>query len=143
MAFADASGDDTQRNACNMKIIPRNIHGILDYIVGAALIAAPWLFGFADNTAATYVPVAVGGAAIVYSILTNYEAGLIRIIPFNIHLIFDILSGLLLAASPWLFGFADRVYLPHLIVGIVEILAGVMTRNEPATHRTTTTMRTS
>jgi len=31
-----------------MRFIPTKVHGILDYVVGVALIAAPWLFGFAN-----------------------------------------------------------------------------------------------
>lgn len=93
-----------------MKIIPRNIHGVIDYLVGAALMASPWLLGFADQSAQTYVPLLVGGGALFYSLLTNYEAGLFKVIPFRVHMVFDILSGIFLAASPWLFGFADRVY---------------------------------
>jgi len=118
-----------------MKMIPRNIHGVVDYIVGAALVAAPWLFGFADNTPATYVPVALGIGALMYSLLTRYELGLIKIIPFKIHLILDVVSGAFLAASPWLFGFADHVYLPHLIVGVFEIVAGLTTKDSSAPAR--------
>jgi hypothetical protein len=112
-----------------MKMIPRPVHGILDYLVGVLLIAAPWMLGFADSTAATYVPVALGMAALIYSVLTDYELGVIRLIPFSVHLVLDIASGLLLASSPWLFGFADRVFIPHLAVGLFEILAGVTTQN--------------
>jgi hypothetical protein len=43
----------------------------------------------------------------------------------------DVASGALLALSPWLFGFADRVFWPHLIVGIMEIGAGLTTRTAP------------
>lgn len=68
-----------------MRMIPRNIHGMLDYIVGAALITAPWLFGFADNGPATYVPVALGIGALLYSLLTNYELGLVKALPFRVH----------------------------------------------------------
>ena len=100
------------------------------------MIAAPWLFGFADHTAATYIPVALGIGALLYSLLTIYELGMIRVIPFSVHLGLDVASGLLLAASPWLFGFADRVFAPHLIVGILEILAGTMTRNAPVVSST-------
>jgi SPW repeat len=114
-----------------MKIIPRTVHGVLDYLVGILLIAAPWILGFADNGPATYVPVILGAGALVYSLLTNYELGLLRIIPFGTHLILDVLSGAFLAVSPWLFGFADQVYLPHLIVGVFEIAAGLMTSNAP------------
>jgi hypothetical protein len=111
-----------------MKIIPRKIHGFLDYLMGVVLIAAPWLFGFADDGPATYIPVALGAGALVYSILTNYESGVVRLIPFRVHLLLDVLSGAFLAISPWLFGFSNKVYLPHLIFGLIEIAAGIMTR---------------
>jgi hypothetical protein len=42
------------------------------------------------------------------------------------------MSGILLAASPWIFGFADTVYLPHLILGIAEIGAALMTQKNPS-----------
>ena len=111
-----------------MRIIGTRLHGFLDYLVGLVLIAAPFLLGFADGGAAEYVPVALGAAAIVYSLLTDYELGLVRIIPMPLHLGLDALSGIVLAASPWLFGFADRIYLPHLLLGLFEIAASLMTR---------------
>lgn len=114
-----------------MKIIPTKVHGYLDYIVGLLLIAAPWIFNFADDTIATYIPVALGIFAIVYSLLTDYELGVTRLISLRIHLTLDMAGGLLLAVSPWIFGFADRVYLPHLIVGIMEIVVALMTRTQP------------
>lgn len=112
-----------------MKIIPRHIHAVLDYIVGVLLLAAPWLLGFSGNQPATIVACVMGAGALLYSLLTKYEAGVIPIIPFRMHLILDIFSGAFLAASPWIFGFADTVYLPHLIVGLFEIGAGLMTRD--------------
>jgi hypothetical protein len=41
----------------------------------------------------------------------------------------------LLALSPWLFGFSDYVWQPHLIVGLLEIGTSLMTRRIPATGR--------
>lgn len=114
-----------------MKIIPRKIHGVLDYVIGLLLIAAPWLLGFSANEPATIVACAVGFAALVYSLVTKYEVGLIPLIPFRVHLVLDVVSGVFLAASPWIFGFADIVYLPHLIVGLLEIGAGLMSRDTP------------
>jgi hypothetical protein len=115
-----------------MRVISTRAHGVLDYIVGALLIAAPWLFGFAEGGAETWVPVALGAGALVYSLMTDYELGVVRRIPMPMHLTLDIMSGVLLAASPWLFGFADLVYLPHLVVGIFEIAAGLMTEKVPS-----------
>ena len=114
-----------------MRFIPTRIHGMLDYAVGALLIVAPWLLGFAAGGAETWVPVILGLGAIGYSLFTDYELGLVRRIPMRTHLGLDAGSGVFLAASPWLFGFADLVYLPHLILGLVEIVAALTTRTTP------------
>lgn len=119
-----------------MKMIPTKAHGILDYAVGVVLIAAPWIFGFANLTAAgTWVPVILGASTIVYSLCTNYELGAIRVIPMPTHLFLDLLAGILLAASPWLFGFASIVFLPHLVFGLLEIGAAALTSRHPAHSR--------
>lgn len=116
-----------------MKIISTFVHGILDYLVGFLLIGAPWILGFAEGGAESWVPVALGVGALIYSLMTKYELGLVRVLPMPTHLVLDALSGVLLAASPWLFGFSDRVFMPHLVVGMFEILAAAMTRTVPNT----------
>ena len=120
-----------------MRFISTKVHGYLDYSVGLLLIAAPWLFGFARGGAETWVPVILGASAIVYSLLTDYELGASRQLSMRTHLGLDIFSGILLAASPWLFGFADYVYLPHLILGIAEIGVAAMTQTKPSGARNT------
>src|SRR5262245_49162243 len=104
-----------------MRFIPTKLHAPLDYIVGVALIAAPWIFMFSEHTAATVIPVVLGIGLIVYSLFTDYELGVWRRIPMSGHNLFDILAGTLLAASPWIFGFADEsanVWVPHVVVGL-------------------------
>lgn len=117
-----------------MGIIPTRVHGVIDYLMGIVLIAAPWLLDF-DEGAQTWVPMILGAGVILYSILTDYELGIIRAIPMQVHLILDVLGGLFLAASPWLFGFADDVWAPHVILGIAEI--GVAAMTERIARRTT------
>jgi hypothetical protein len=112
-------------------MIPTRIHGFLDYAMGVLLIAAPWLFGFAQGGAETWVPVVLGAGAILYSLFTRYELGVYRVIPMTVHLMLDFGSGVLLAASPWLFGFADYVVWPHVIFGLLEIGAAAMTQHTP------------
>lgn len=114
-----------------MRFISTKAHGVLDYLVGLLLIAAPWLLGFAEGGAETWVPVILGAGALVYSLMTDYELGVVKTFSMPTHLMFDLLSGIFLAASPWIFGFADRVYLPHLILGIMEIGASLMTEKVP------------
>ena len=120
-----------------MRIIPTRVHGMLDYLVGILLIASPWIFDFGDGGAKTWVPVVLGAGAIVYSLLTDYEFGIARVIPMPVHLMLDMGSGILLAASPWLFGFSDEVKWPHVILGLFEIAAAAMTQTRPADERHT------
>src|SRR5919205_3130870 len=111
-----------------MRFIPTKIHGVLDYLVGLLLIAAPYLFGFATGGAKQWVPMILGIGAIGYSLLTRYELGLVPVISMPGHLWLDALSGALLAVSPWLFGFSGEVRLPHVIVGVFEIGAAPINR---------------
>jgi hypothetical protein len=104
---------------------------MLDYLVGLLLIAAPWLFGFADNDTATWVTVAVGVAALVYSLITDYELSVVKVLPMSAHLALDAMSGAFLAVSPWLFGFSEEVWIPHVVVGLFEIGAALMTHTVP------------
>ena len=79
----------------------------------------------------TWTPVILGVGALVYSVMTDYEPGLTRTLTMATNLTLDLVSGILLAASPWIFGFADHVYLPHLVLGIIEIGASLMTKRQP------------
>ena len=118
-----------------MKFIETKTHGYLDYIVGALLIAAPWIFDFDRGGAETWVPVVVGAATIIYSLLTDYEMGASRQISMRTHLMLDLIGGALLAASPWIFDFDEYVWQPHLIVGILEIGVALFTKRQPTNER--------
>lgn len=118
-----------------MRFIGTKTHGYLDYIMGALLIAAPWIFDFNRGGAETWVPVVLGAGMILYSLLTDYELGASRQISMRTHLMLDLIGGALLAVSPWLFGFADYVWGPHLILGLLEMGAALMTERTPGTDR--------
>lgn len=112
-------------------MIPTRTHGILDYIIGVALIVAPWLFGFAFGGPETWVPVLVGAIIIAQSLFTDYELGVAHVIPMRVHLMADVVLGLFLALSPWLLGYDSIVWAPHLIVGLVIIGSGLLTKRQP------------
>lgn len=121
----------------SVRFLPTSVHGVLDYIVGIALIAAPFLFGFAYvGGIAVYLPIILGIGLIVYSLITNYELGVpgIKFIPMPVHLGFDFVAAVLLAVSPFVFGFSSKplnVWLPHLVVGIAVILVVLVSQTHP------------
>jgi hypothetical protein len=104
---------------------------MLDYLIGVLLIAAPWLFNFADNQTARWVTIGVGVAVILYSLVTDYELSVAELIPMPAHLGLDALAGVFLAASPWLFGFSHEVWIPHVIIGVAEVGTALMTHTVP------------
>ncbi|GAA4344200.1 SPW repeat domain-containing protein [Flaviaesturariibacter amylovorans] len=118
-----------------MRMIGTKTHGYLDYLMGVLLIAAPWIFDFAAGGAETWIPVILGAGAILYSLFTDYELGAARTLSMRTHLGLDLMSGILLAASPWIFGFSDYVYMPHLVLGIAEVGASLMTKTHPSNER--------
>ncbi|ODN70638.1 SPW repeat domain-containing protein [Methylobrevis pamukkalensis] len=108
-------------------MINTRTHGIIDYVTGALLIVAPYLFDFANGGIEQWLPQLLGAMTIVMSLMTNYELSVAKVIPLRMHLGVDMASGLLLAVSPWLFGFADVIWWPHLVVGLMEIVVPLMT----------------
>ncbi len=113
-----------------MRVLPTKIHGLLDYLTAIFLMMSPWLLGFNENHTAMWVVLLMGAAVILYSVCTDYEWGAFRILSMKSHLTIDLLVGIFLAVSPWLLGFADDVFLPHLIVGLFSMVASLITKKE-------------
>lgn len=111
-----------------MRIIPPNIHAVMDYIMGAILIASPWLFNYYSGGMETSVPVITGIVSLVFTLITSFKYSLLNIIPVQFHLIMDFIMGLFLMISPWVTGFYTAVFLPHLIFGCLQIFGSITTK---------------
>lgn len=89
-----------------MKFITKEIHAYLDYPVAIALIGLPFILGLgASNPMALYLSVATGVAALILTILTDHHLGLVRVIPYRIHLIVDFMVAVVFLAAPFIFSF--------------------------------------
>jgi hypothetical protein len=118
-----------------IRIIPTTVHGVLDYLGGIILIIAPNIFGF-DNVGgvAVWLPRILGVAFLLMALLTNYELSLVKVIPMSAHLGIDIVASIVLAISPFVFGFSDNpanVWLPHVVVGVGYLIVSLLTQTEP------------
>jgi hypothetical protein len=123
----------------DFRIIPTKVHGIIDYLSGLALLAAPNIFGFDQvGGPAVWVPRILGVAILLMALLTRYELGVVKLIPMPLHLMIDVVASIFLAASPFIFRFADNpqnVWVPHVAVGIVYLIITVLTQTEPHIDR--------
>jgi hypothetical protein len=118
-----------------MKFISSKVHGILDYIVAVALFFAPIIFGFQSvGGAAVVIPMVLGVILAIYSLCTQYELGVLKLIDFQYHLAIDVIAAIFLAVSPFLFGFinqAPNAWLPHILVGVAIVLVVMFSRPVP------------
>jgi hypothetical protein len=118
-----------------MRFVSTRTHGVLDYLVGLLLIVLPWALGFARGGAETWAPVALGGAVIAYSLLTDYELGVLRRIQMPVHLLLDAIGAIALAVSPWLLAFDQHVWAPHLAAGLLILVVAALSDTIPGYER--------
>ena len=111
-----------------MRFIPTRIHGALDYALGIVLAALPYVAGFADRGIAEWASVILGCGLIIYSLLTNYELGVVRVIPMRLHLMLDAAGGAVLIVAALVSGAAAGIWVPLVILGLIEIGSSLMTR---------------
>jgi len=113
-------------------MISTRTHGVLDLVTAGTLLAAPRLLRLQDVPRSASVLRLAGGGAALYSMMTDYEFGVVKVLPMSAHLAMDAASGALLASSPWLLGFTGngpRYWLPHALVGAFEMLAAMTSKS--------------
>jgi hypothetical protein len=82
--------------------ISSKIHGIIDYIVVLFLVASPSLFGLPEFTACcTYI---LAGIHLTLTVLTDFEVGLFKVIPFKIHGMIELIVSLTLVGFAFYLG---------------------------------------
>jgi hypothetical protein len=103
---------------------------MVDYATGALLLVSPYLFGFSGDRTATTVALIFGVGAVAYSVLTDYELGLIRLLPMVVHVGLDALAGGVLALLPIVIAVDRRAAWLFGVVGLFSLAMGFLTRTE-------------
>ena len=105
--------------------IPLLVHAASEPFLVALLIAAPFLFGFSDMSAATAVSIIAGMAILVVAMSTRWKLSLVKVIAVEVHALLDLGMGAFLIASPFIFGFSDQSTPTAFFIafGVLEILA--------------------
>ena len=96
-----------------MKFVTKQIHAYLDYPVAIALIVLPFALGLGEsNPIAKQLSVITGCAALLLTLLTDHQFGVIKVISYKIHLIVDFLVAIVFIIAPFAIGFEgiDSIY---------------------------------
>jgi len=116
-----------------MKFITKQIHAYLDYPVAIALIALPFLLNLGtSNPIAMQLSVATGVAALLLTILTDHQTGLVKVVPYKVHLIVDFAVAIVFILAPFIFGFEGLDAYYYWLNGAAVLIVVSLQKSEPA-----------
>jgi hypothetical protein len=104
--------------------IDSTLHGVTDYTLGTLLMTAlPRLAGVEGTESAIQMRIA-GAAHAGYSTLTDYPLGIVKLIPYKVHLGLDALGAIAVGALPFITGQyrkGPKHFVPHLALAAFEL----------------------
>jgi hypothetical protein len=109
-----------------MRLINTRAHALYDYAVGLVLIFSPVIFGYETDPFPQRVMMAAALCIWMTTLMSRLEYAALPFITLPLHFTIDILIGIALATSPWIFGFRDEIFKPHLIIGLSLIAVSLI-----------------
>lgn len=123
----------------SFRFITKSIHAyMIDYPVAILLLAAPFVLKLGQSEpAAMWLSVVVGVAALILPVLTDHPTGLIRIIPYWLHLWVDRSVGVVFIIAPFAFKFSglDAWYYWVLAAAVLLTTSVLNAPEEPVATR--------
>jgi hypothetical protein len=109
--------------------IPAFLHSLIEYVAGAALIAAPLLLDYKSG-AAKAASIILGVLVLFLVATTTSRLSLINQVPLSMHIVFDYAIAALLIAAPFLFSFSGESTPTAVFIagGVVWLLLSIGTR---------------
>ena len=106
----------------------------IEPFAGILFIAAPFIFGFSDNSTATTISIVLGVAVLLTGMMTRWRMAIVKLIPLSTHRMMDLLVAAVAVVSPFVFGFSDVGSATRflIIMGIAEAGIAMLTRWDPA-----------
>jgi hypothetical protein len=117
-----------------MKPISTRTHGIIDYACSGALIALPFLMRW--NQRAARLSIGAGLTTLGVSMMTNYECGLVRLLPMKAHLAMDAAeTSMLMGARRTLGTMDDGAGRVLAMLGALSAAVGALTETRSPVER--------
>jgi len=115
----------------NIRFLTPSIHGILDYVAAFVLLLAPTLLKLNETSPFAYwLSVVAGAVLVLYSLLTDYEFSIGKVIPFRVHLGLDFSAGIVFVVWPFIFGFTGIAMAYYIVMGLGIMLVVAVTESE-------------
>ena len=109
--------------------ISTRAHGMIDYTWATLAAAVPGML--ADATATKRLVRGASAAATANSMVTNYEAGVMKVMPMKAHLAMDVVMCTALLRSPLYLPRSERRYsVIPMLLGAAGLLTALMTQTE-------------
>lgn len=106
-----------------MKFVTKKLHAFIDYPVALALITLPFILGLGEShDVAFYASVITGVAALLLTLITDHETGVLKIVSYKLHLTVDFLVGVTFILLPLIFGFQGIDLFYYLANGAAVLL---------------------
>ena len=120
----------------NLRFVTRQVHACIDYPVAISLMAMPFLLNLgSSHPLAKWLSVATGVAALVLTLLTNHETGVIKVLPYWFHVAVDRMVGITFVAAPIVLGFSG-LDAGYYWANAAAVLAVTFLLNAPAAKST-------
>jgi len=110
--------------------VDSTLHGVVDYMAGATLTTVlPTLAGVEGTRSAGQIRTA-GVIHASYSAMTDYPLGIVKAIPFKMHLALDAIGAIALGATPFVTGQYKQgrsQWVPHVALCAFELMSLAIT----------------
>jgi hypothetical protein len=113
-----------------MQLVDSTMHGVTDYSVGTTLMTVfPRWAGISGTPAGRQIR-AAGALHAGYATITDYPLGIVKVLPYKVHLAIDAIGALALAATPFVTGqwkMGTNQWVPHVALCLFELSSLAMT----------------
>jgi hypothetical protein len=104
------------------RFVTKTMHAYIDYPVALGLIVMPFILGIGNsNPVAFWLSVATGIAALLLTFLTDHNTGVVRVVPYKLHLAVDFVVGLVFVLAPFLMGFTGLDFWYFTLLGLTVL----------------------
>ncbi|MDL2409726.1 hypothetical protein PY650_29710 [Rhizobium calliandrae] len=108
----------------SFRFITKSVHAFLiDYPVAIILLVAPFVLTLGhDSPIAMWLSVVSGVAALILPMLTDHPTGLMKIIPYPVHLWIDRAVGIAFLAAVFVFDFTGIDAWYYGVLGVAVLI---------------------